>query len=114
MRHRHVDYLIFAAVATLGTLLAAPVQADETGFAAMHAVRKERGRICMSDHYHYGSGTGATKQAALASAIQAWSSFTDFEYGSTWASFKRAAGKSVSYSASSGGWSADISARACK
>ncbi|MBX9684281.1 MAG: hypothetical protein K2X41_10870 [Hyphomicrobium sp.] len=98
----------------LAILMAAPVRADETGFADMHNVRKERGRICMSDHYHYGSGTGATKQAALAAAIQAWSSFTDFEYGSTWASFKRATGKSVSYSASSGGWSADISARACK
>lgn len=91
-----------------------PVHADETGFAGMHNWRKEGGRTCMSDHFHYGSGTGKTKKAALAAAVQSWSSFTAFEYGSSWANFRHAAGKAVSYSAASGGWSADLSARACR
>ncbi len=103
-----------ASCASIITLVATPAFSSETGFADMHSHRKEGRTVCMVDHYHYGSGSGKTKPAALAAAIQSWSSFTDFEYGSSWANFKRASSKAVSYSASSGGWTADVSARACK
>lgn len=94
--------------------ISAPVMADDTGFAYMHDLRKEGGRTCFSDHYHYGSGAGATKAAAQKDAIGSWASFTDFEYGSDWARFSRAASKSVSCSGSGGNVSCQIEARPCK
>jgi hypothetical protein len=103
-------------LAVLTTLIAipAPTLADETGFDAMHAQRREAGKVCMIDHFHYGNGAGKTKPAALAAAAQSWASFTAFEYGSTWASFKKAAGKQISYTKTATGWNADVNARACK
>ena len=53
----------------------------------MHDLRKEGGRTCFTDHYHYGNGSGATKASAQRDAIGSWQSFTDFEYGSDWARF---------------------------
>lgn len=105
--------LVLAGLVTL-VVSATPTLADETGFDAMHAQRREAGKVCMIDHYHYGNGAGKTKQAALAAAAQSWASFTDFEYGSTWASFKKAAGKEISYTKTASGWNADVNARACK
>lgn len=84
--------------------------ADDTGFAYMHDIR---GR-CMTDHYHYGSGTGRTKAAAMRDAIGSWASFTALEYGSDWARWSKSAGKSASCSKDSGGFSCSISSRPCK
>ena len=36
----------------------APAFADQSGLADMHALRKEGGRTCMSDHFHSGSSSG--------------------------------------------------------
>ncbi len=49
----------------------------------MHAMRREGGKLCMSDHWHYGSSSGshATKAAAQRAAIASWQDFTDLEYG---------------------------------
>ncbi|MBY0224225.1 MAG: hypothetical protein K2Q28_00280 [Hyphomicrobium sp.] len=90
------------------------VSAQEvTGLAAMHDMRREKGKLCMSDHWHSGSGTGASKQAAQKAAIRSWIDFTDLEYGGRWASFANAASKKVSYSKESTGWSASVEARPC-
>lgn len=102
-----------AAVAA-GFAVCAPAVADDSGFAYMHDLRKEGGRTCFADHYHYGNGSGANKAAAQKAAIGSWSSFTDFEYGSDWARFSRAASKSMSCSGSSGGVDCQIEARPCK
>jgi len=91
-----------------------PAMADDTGFAYMHDLRKEGGRTFFTDHYHYGSGAGASKAAAQKDAIGSWVSFTDFEYGSDWARFSRAASKSISCSGSGGNVSCQIEARPCK
>jgi len=110
-----IGILRMAAAAVLVATVAAPALADDTGFAYMHDLRKERGRTCFTDHYHYGSGSGPTKAAAQKAAIGSWASFTDFEYGSDWARFSRAASKGMSCSRTgSGGFDCQIEARPCK
>lgn len=93
----------------------APAYADQTGFAAMHSQARVGNKMCMTDHYHYGSGSGRTKQAAERAAIQSWASFTDFEYGSDWARFGKAVGKRVSCTRTgSGGFDCQVEARPCR
>lgn len=104
-------------VVALGSVLCAtslPAVADDTGFAYMHDIRKERGRSCMSDHYHYGSGTGRTLAAAQRDAIGSWASFTALEYGSDWARWGRAAGKAQNCTKEPSGFNCSISARPCR
>lgn len=103
-----------AAVAALAIAYAAPVFADDTGFAYIHDLRREGGKTCFTDHYHYGTGSGSTKAAAQKAAIGSWASFTDFEYGSDWARFTRAASKGVSCSQGGGSYNCQIQARPCK
>jgi hypothetical protein len=95
-------------------LTAAGAQADETGLASSHVLRKEGGRLCMADHFHSGYGTGATKAAATRAAIRSWADFTDFEYGSSWARYSRAASKSTSFTKEEKGWGANVEARPCR
>lgn len=98
--------------AALGGLTASSiaVRADDTGFAYSHDLRREKGRVCFSDHWHYGSGTGPNVKAAQADAIKSWASFTALEYGSDWARFGRASGKKMTCS----GGSCSLEARPCK
>jgi hypothetical protein len=105
--------LKLAALAVVGTT-AAPALADDTGFASMHDMRREKGRLCFTDHFHYGSGAGVTKAAAQKDAISSWQSFTAFEYGTDWASFRKAAGKGVSCSSGGSGFDCQVQARPCK
>lgn len=81
---------------------------------APHESRLEGGRVCYSSHAHYGSGGGNSRQAAERSAIGSWSSFTDFEYGSAWANYSKAAGKRMSCSQSGGSWDCSLEARPCR
>ncbi len=102
-----------AAMACL--VLAYPAVADETGLAAMHAMRREGGQLCFLDHYHYGSSAGATSQrAAKISAVKSWAGFVDLEYGSDWARYARAHSKAMTCDRSSGGWSCMVEARPCR
>lgn len=98
----------------LVSAFSAPAIADDTGFASMHDWRREGGRVCFTDHYHYGSGVGVTKAAAQKDAISSWQSFTAFEYGSDWASFRKAASKGVSCSPNGNGVDCQVQARPCK
>ncbi len=95
-------------------LTAGQALADDSGFAYSHDLRKEKGRTCMSDHFHQGGGSGSTRKAAEIDAIKSWQNFTDFEYGSDWARFSKAASKGMSCSQSSSGWECQLEARACK
>lgn len=81
---------------------------------AMHSARIERGYVCYSDHYHYGSGGGSSRRAAQANAVASWSSFVDLEYGSAWASFAKAGSKKVSCSQVLSGWDCSVEARPCR
>jgi hypothetical protein len=91
-----------------------PAQADQTGFASMHNQARVGGKMCMTDHWHYGNGSGSSKAAAQREAISSWQSFTDFEYGSDWARFSKAVGKRISCSQSGGGFSCQVEARPCR
>ena len=102
-----------AAAVALAVSLSLPAFANETGFASMHDQRREKGRICMSSHWHYGSGSGATRKAAERDAIKSWADFTAFEYGTAWARFSRAGSKKMSCT-QGGTWSCQVEARPCK
>ena len=109
--------LLALAVAAVTITTVVPVAiAQETGLAtALHAVRREGGKLCLTDHWHYGSsGRHPSKAEAQRAAIQSWQDFTDLEYGRSWAFFSRAASKKVGCSQTSAGWSCDVEARACK
>jgi hypothetical protein len=106
---------IFAGLCVGLTLaMSASAFAEDSSLAESHDLAKEGGRLCMSNHGHTGSGTGATKPAARAAAIRSWAEFTNFEYGRAWASFSAAAGSSTRYTKEASGWSADVDARPCK
>ena len=116
---------LFAMIAATGTAEAAKKRkrivraAPSAGLAAAianapHAARLEGGRVCYSEHAHYGSGSGNSRQAAERSAAGSWASFTDFEYGSAWANYGKAAGKNMSCSQSGGSWSCSVEARPCR
>ena len=82
---------------------------------ALHSARYERGFICYSDHFHYGSsGVQSTRAKAERAAAGSWSSFVDFEYGPAWANYGRAGSKKMTCSQSGGGWDCSVEARPCK
>jgi hypothetical protein len=92
-----------------------PAMADDTGLAILHDLRREGGRNCFLDHYHYGNSSGAlSRKAAEVEAVSSWSTFVDFEYGSDWARFSRAASKAVKCEQAGGGWGCAVEARPCK
>ena len=95
-------------------IAAGPAVADETSLAYSHDLAQEGGRLCMSNHGHTGSAAGSTKPAARAAAIRSWAEFTNFEYGTAWASFSASAGSSTRYTKEASGWSATVDARPCK
>jgi len=106
-----------AAVALLMLCPAAPVFADDTGVAtALHDARRERGKLCLSSHFHdgYSSGQRSKKQAERV-AITAWAEFTAFEYGTDWARWSRAASRGLSCSKdAAGSWGCHAQARPCR
>lgn len=106
-----------AATASLLTILTSkPVHADETGMAqALHDVRREGRRLCLTDHFHVGTSAGQpSKNAGMAAAIDSYQGFTALEYGTDWASFRKAASKTATCTHGSGGWGCEVQARPCK
>lgn len=85
-------------------------------FSDVHTQRRERGFICMGDHFHYGSSTDVSpKNRAVRAAIQSWADFVNFEYGTAWTIWARSGSKSVHCgNGGSGKWSCDVSARPCR
>ena len=105
---------VLAAFGLVAATAIIPAFADQTGMAGIHDLRREGGRLCMSDHWHYGSGNGPSKNAAIRDAVGSWSSFTAMEYGSDWASWGRSASRGQDCSRDSSGYSCSISARPCR
>lgn len=100
--------LAAAAVFSAGT-------ASAQGLEFLHEQRAEGGRICFTDHFHYGSSSGeASRAAAERSAIASWAGFTALEYGNNWGSWRIAASKKMSCSQSGAGWGCNAEARPCK
>jgi hypothetical protein len=112
MRRSFSTGLLVASILAAGFI--APVLADETGLAGMHAWQKIGSKTCMVDHEHDSAGNGATQQLAMAAAVRGWEAFTDLEYGSDWASFANSVGKRVSCGRNLSDISCQISSRACR
>ena len=110
-----VHVLALAAVAGIFfTVTTHAARADDTGFASSHDLRKEAGKLCMSDHAHSGYGVGTTKEVARTAAIRAWIDFTNLEYGSVWASYSAGASPTTKYTKEASGWGALVEARPCR
>src|SRR5919206_2909201 len=94
-----------AAAVALGTGLAGTVAAYETGLDAIHSQRREGGRVCFADHFHYGSSYNVgSRRAAELTAVRSWADLTVLEYGSSWGSYRLAASKSMRCGRGSGLW----------
>jgi hypothetical protein len=106
------------SVLAMGVIFCAGVvaaMADDTGLAVLHDLRREGGRTCFLDHYHYGNSAGMpSRRAAEIEAARSWADFVDLEYGSDWARYSRAHSKSVSCEQSAAGWSCQVEARPCR
>jgi hypothetical protein len=88
--------------------------ADESGLAGIHTWVRVGRKICMADHFHNGSGKGASRKQAEVAAISDWASFTSFEYGSSWGHFLLAESKGVACSKTGSEWNCDLEARPCR
>jgi len=85
-----------------------------TGLAAMHTLKRTRGRLCMADHYHFGDGSSAkSKSRALAVARADWASFVTSEYGPAWSRYSLARSKGGKCTRVNGQFNCSISARPC-
>jgi hypothetical protein len=107
----------YLSAATAATLLILPTVAcaQSSGLASMHAQKRVGNKICMVDHYHNGSSSGErSRKAAEVAAIRSWESFTAWEYGPAWGSFKLADGKTMNCGPVAGSWSCDTAARPCQ
>jgi hypothetical protein len=104
------------AAAALAVMLASneAALANETGIAIIHSWVKIGARTCFTDHYHYSSGHGPTRSHAQVAAIKSWTWPTALEYGSSWADYRLAAGKSMNCSRSRAVWTCDTQARPCR
>jgi hypothetical protein len=106
---------LFSLAATFVVAASFSALAEDDGLATLHDWRREGGRICMSDHFHDGSGSGPTRKAAEVSAISSWASFTTLEYGNHWGSYALAGSRKMNCSQNGvDSWSCDLTARPCK
>lgn len=106
--------VIAGGFAIAGLLLAAAPASAQSLADVLHAQRQEGARICVVDHFHYGSGSGPTRQAAERDAASGWMSFTALEYGDNWGRWSLAASKTMNCSQSGGNWSCNAEARPCR
>lgn len=97
----------------LAVAASAPLEAQEEGLANLHSWSRVGHKICFTDHFHNGQGSGASQKQALAEAIRDWASFTGWEYGAHWGVWALAETKRANCS-QSGGWSCSVEARPCK
>jgi hypothetical protein len=86
---------------------------DETGIAEIHTWVKMGRKTCLLDHFHSGTGNGATRAQAERQAVQAWADFTAWEYGISWGRYSIAASKKMSCERT-GSWSCFLEARPCR
>ena len=100
-------------VAIVSTL--ASTSARGEGMAGMHAKKHVGGKVCFARHTHTGSADRLPSQrAAKRAAIKDWSSFTAWEYGRSWASWRAAWGKDTSCEQWKGRWSCVVTAYPCR
>jgi hypothetical protein len=107
-------FVCACAVALAWGISVGSAAAQEVGLAGLHTWVRAGGKTCMLDHFHDGSGSGATRAQAQAAAVRSWIDFTAWEYGRRWGSFANAVSKRVSCSGAGGSYSCSVSARPCR
>jgi hypothetical protein len=118
MRVMFAFFIFAAAIAAIPYNASADNMREVRGLAAMHKLGVENGRLCMTDHYHYGeTGTWPSKHKAKARAVESWAGFTRLEYGNRWANFRVAAAKKINCKSKATnrgpGWTCAVEARPC-
>ena len=103
---------LIAAFALVGGVTG--IAAQESGLAGLHEWRRVGSKTCFVDHYHDGSGSGPSQQAAVAQAVRSWTDFTVLEYGSAWGSYANSISKSVSCNRGASDFTCSISSIPCK
>jgi hypothetical protein len=108
--------VVAAVLLVSGSIFLAPAaSANESGMASIHSWRKVGKKTCLVGHQHAGSGSSNSLKGAQAQAIGSWASFTDLEYGSSWAIFGNAAEKIMKCGPSGGGsFQCDLLATPCR
>ncbi len=94
--------------------VAAPASADQTGLAAMHDMARVGGKMCMTDHTHYGSGQGANKAAAQKDAIGSWQSSRNSSTAATGHASARPSASASAALQSGSGVDCQVEARPCR
>ena len=108
-----ISRLCLAAAALFAAV--APAGAVETGMAGIHSWQKVGKKTCLVGHYHDGAGSGPSRKTAEMATIQSWASFTDLEYGSSWADYRIAVSKTMTCGQEGAArWSCQVSAIACR
>lgn len=110
MRRELIAALVMSACLTA----TAQAVAKDDDLLAPHSAYIKGRTQCFDSHTHVGGADGRTKRAALRAAIREWQSFTAWEYGAVWGSYRRAAGKTVEYIKAEKGWTARVEARPCR
>lgn len=111
--------IVAAVIAVVPYAAYAHTAGAEGGLVGLHKLHKEKGRLCMADHDHFGqTGTWPTVEEARAGAVKSWAGFTRLEYGRDWAEFRIAAAPefdcSPSNSSRGTGWTCTVKARPCR
>ncbi len=106
--------LFMAAMVPAAVLLSAPAFAQVTGLDGLHNQARIGGKICMTEHEHYGEGTMGSRKGAEQAAMRSWASFTAWEYGAPWGRYNLAVGKSMDCAQSGSQWVCKTTARPCR
>lgn len=85
-----------------------------TGLDALHEQARVGGKTCMIDHEHGGEGTLPSKKGASEAAIRHWESFTTWEYGKVWGSYRVAAARKMDCQSGGSGWLCKTTALPCR
>ncbi len=89
-------------------------QGGLTGLDKLHPQARVGGKTCMTDHEHGGEGTLPSKKGASEAAVRHWESFTAWEYGKPWGSYRLAAAKKMDCQQGGSGWVCKTTARPCR
>ena len=115
MKSTLITLSVALALAVTAPVFAPVAHAAESGFASIHTWRKVGKKTCLVGHQHAGSGSGNSLKAAQSQTINAWSSFTDLEYGSSWANYNNAVEKIMKCGPSGGSsFQCDLLATPCR
>ena len=116
MMQARTTALIVAMMLIGGAMLPAAASAQSTGIDKIHAQVRIGGKVCFSEHAHYGDsdGTYPSRHVAEAQAIRHWAIFVVEEYGRSWGVYANAVAKTMNCTKDQVGWFCKLTARPCR